>query len=160
EHAQRRPGQPGWVGRLALPAALRLSPSVFGAILDAEKAGRFRIAPAASGDLRQKQYYWPETNVLITHFLHPDGTPHVEGYMRVEAGRPARPPGPGGQIGRPDYGDRDDRDAGVDLAERHSGRWTTRRQSPIRHQRLSWTPSAPSSRGPRATPGTSSFAPS
>src|SRR6187551_3023627 len=49
------------------------SPSVFGAILDAEKGGRFRIAPATGGALRQKQYYWPETNILITRFLHADG---------------------------------------------------------------------------------------
>ena len=49
------------------------SPSVFGAILDAEKGGQFRIAPAAAGELHQKQYYWPETNVLVTRFLHKDG---------------------------------------------------------------------------------------
>src|SRR5262245_22849667 len=54
------------------------SPSVFGAILDAEKGGRFRIAPAPAGELRHKQYYWPETNVLITRFLHPDGIAEVE----------------------------------------------------------------------------------
>src|SRR6266702_2129848 len=59
------------------------SPSVFGAILDAEKAGRFRIAPATAGALRQKQYYWPETNILITRFLHPDGIAEVEDYMPV-----------------------------------------------------------------------------
>jgi GH15 family glucan-1,4-alpha-glucosidase len=62
------------------------SPSVFGAILDAEKGGRFRIAPAAVGELRQKQYYWPETNVLITRFLHPDGIAEVEDYMPVGSG--------------------------------------------------------------------------
>src|SRR6266699_2470973 len=62
------------------------SPSVFGAILDAEKGGRFRIAPAAAGQLRQKQYYWPETNVLITRFLHPDGIAEVEDYMPVGPG--------------------------------------------------------------------------
>ncbi len=59
------------------------SPSVFGAILDAEKGGRFRIAPTATGGARQKQYYWPETNVLITRFLHPDGIAEVEDYMPV-----------------------------------------------------------------------------
>jgi GH15 family glucan-1,4-alpha-glucosidase len=59
------------------------SPSVFGAILDSEKGGRFRIAPAATGALRQKQYYWPDTNVLITRFLHPDGIAEVEDYMPV-----------------------------------------------------------------------------
>jgi hypothetical protein len=62
------------------------SPSVFGAILDAEKGGRFRIAPAAAGALRQKQYYWPDTNVLITRFLHPDGIAEVEDYMPVGPG--------------------------------------------------------------------------
>jgi GH15 family glucan-1,4-alpha-glucosidase len=62
------------------------SPSVFGAILDAEKGGRFRIAPAATGQERQKQYYWPETNVLITRFLHPEGIAEVEDYMPVGTG--------------------------------------------------------------------------
>src|SRR3954468_6711542 len=59
------------------------SPSVFAAILDADKGGRFRIAPAAAGELRHKQYYWPDTNVLITRFLHPDGIAEVENYMPV-----------------------------------------------------------------------------
>jgi GH15 family glucan-1,4-alpha-glucosidase len=62
------------------------SPSVFGAILDCEKGGRFRIAPAATGALRQKQYYWPDTNVLVTRFLHPDGIAEVEDYMPVGPG--------------------------------------------------------------------------
>jgi GH15 family glucan-1,4-alpha-glucosidase len=62
------------------------SPSVFGAILDAEKGGRFRIAPAAAGELRHKQYYWPDTNILITRFLHPDGIAEVEDYMPVGSG--------------------------------------------------------------------------
>src|SRR5262249_51216232 len=66
------------------------SPSVFGAILDADKGGRFRIAPAAAGTLRQKQYYWPETNVLITRFLHPDGIAEVEDYMPVVPGTDAQ----------------------------------------------------------------------
>ena len=42
------------------------SPSVFGAILDDESGGRFRIAP--TGEATHKQFYWPETNVLITRF--------------------------------------------------------------------------------------------
>jgi GH15 family glucan-1,4-alpha-glucosidase len=37
------------------------SPSVFGAILDDEKGGRFRISPA-SEDFKSKQLYWPDTN--------------------------------------------------------------------------------------------------
>jgi len=62
------------------------SPSVFGALLDCEKGGRFQIVPAATGELRQKQYYWPDTNVLITRFLHPDGIAEVEDYMPVGPG--------------------------------------------------------------------------
>ena len=74
-------GMDGSIDWLCLPRFD--SPSVFGAILDAEKGGRFRIAPAASGALRQKQYYWPETNVLITRFMHADGIAEVEDYMPV-----------------------------------------------------------------------------
>ena len=61
------------------------SASVFGAILDDHKGGRFRIAPAAN-EIRRKQYYWPETNVLITRFLHPDGIAEIEDYMPVGPG--------------------------------------------------------------------------
>jgi GH15 family glucan-1,4-alpha-glucosidase len=61
------------------------SPSVFGAILDADKGGRFRIAPA-SAEMRHKQYYWPETNVLVSRFLHPDGIGEIDDYMPVGPG--------------------------------------------------------------------------
>jgi len=53
------------------------SPSVFAAILDDAKGGRFRIAP--TGDqFRHKQFYWPDTNILITRFLHAEGVGEVE----------------------------------------------------------------------------------
>ncbi len=58
------------------------SPSVFAAMLDAKKGGRFRIAPSGN-DFRNKQFYWPETNVLITRFLHTDGIGEIEDYMPV-----------------------------------------------------------------------------
>ena len=48
------------------------SPSVFAALLDDTKGGRFQIAPTARG-LRHKQFYWPDTNVLVTRFLSADG---------------------------------------------------------------------------------------
>jgi GH15 family glucan-1,4-alpha-glucosidase len=58
------------------------SPSVFGAILDDRKGGRFRIC--ATGDnIRQKQQYWPNTNILITRFLHADGIGEIADYMPV-----------------------------------------------------------------------------
>lgn len=56
------------------------SPSVFAAILDENKGGRFLVAPAQEG-LRHKQYYWPETNVLVTRFLSPDGVGQVTDFM-------------------------------------------------------------------------------
>ena len=60
------------------------SPSVFAAILDDEKGGRFKIAPAAEGAAR-KQLYWPDTNVLITRFFSPDGVGEIIDYMPVGA---------------------------------------------------------------------------
>jgi GH15 family glucan-1,4-alpha-glucosidase len=58
------------------------SPSVFAAILDDEKGGRFKIAPV-SNDVTCKQFYWPETNVLITRFLGPAGAAELTDFMPV-----------------------------------------------------------------------------
>jgi GH15 family glucan-1,4-alpha-glucosidase len=58
------------------------SPSVFAAILDDQKGGRFRISPRGD-DFRNKQFYWPDTNILITRFLHADGIGEIEDYMPV-----------------------------------------------------------------------------
>ncbi|HEV2945394.1 MAG TPA: trehalase-like domain-containing protein, partial [Solirubrobacteraceae bacterium] len=44
------------------------SPSVFASILDAERGGCYRLAPADQG-WTSKQLYFPDTNVLITRFL-------------------------------------------------------------------------------------------
>jgi GH15 family glucan-1,4-alpha-glucosidase len=58
------------------------SPSVFAAILDDRQGGRFRIAPKQQS-LRHKQFYWPDTNILISRFLHDDGVGELEDYMPV-----------------------------------------------------------------------------
>ncbi len=58
------------------------SPSVFAAILDDRRGGRFKISPR-SGQVTHKQLYWPETNVLITRFLSPDGVGEITDYMPV-----------------------------------------------------------------------------
>ncbi|OAI51319.1 glucoamylase [Planctomycetaceae bacterium SCGC AG-212-F19] len=63
------------------------SPSVFAAILDDAKGGRFRIAPPAD-DFRHKQFYWPDTNILVTRFLHADGVGEIEDYMPVRGEGP------------------------------------------------------------------------
>jgi len=56
------------------------SPSVFGAILDADRGGMFRISPDCDG-WSSKQLYLPDTNVLITRFLMPDGVGEVQDFM-------------------------------------------------------------------------------
>ena len=60
------------------------SPSVFGALLDARKGGFFRIAPLDTPDMRRKQLYLPETNVLITRFLAVDGVAEITDFMPVK----------------------------------------------------------------------------
>src|SRR5262245_13775077 len=56
------------------------SPSVFAAILDADRGGSFRISPDCAG-WSSKQLYLPDTNVLITRFLMPDGVAEVQDFM-------------------------------------------------------------------------------
>jgi GH15 family glucan-1,4-alpha-glucosidase len=58
------------------------SPSLFGAILDDKKGGRFQISADADG-VRHKQFYWPSTNVLVTRFLLADGIAELEDFMPV-----------------------------------------------------------------------------
>src|SRR5262250_2209501 len=58
------------------------SPSVFAAILDDKKGGHFKIAPRTD-TIAHKQLYWPETNVLITRFLSPDGVAEITDYMPI-----------------------------------------------------------------------------
>ncbi len=58
------------------------SPSIFAAILDDKKGGYFKIAPV-DDDVVCKQFYWPETNVLVTRFLSPDGVGEVTDFMPV-----------------------------------------------------------------------------
>jgi GH15 family glucan-1,4-alpha-glucosidase len=60
------------------------SPSVFAAILDDKKGGRFVIRPM-DDRITYKQFYWPDTNVLMTRFLSPDGVAEVIDYMPVGA---------------------------------------------------------------------------
>jgi GH15 family glucan-1,4-alpha-glucosidase len=58
------------------------SPSVFGAILDRQRGGYYRIAPAKAG-WTPKQLYFPDTNVLITRFLTRDGVGEVQDFMPI-----------------------------------------------------------------------------
>jgi GH15 family glucan-1,4-alpha-glucosidase len=58
------------------------SPSMFASLLDAERGGRFVLRPAG-GEWENKQLYFPDTNVLITRFLTPDGVGEVQDFMPV-----------------------------------------------------------------------------
>src|SRR5579863_9212137 len=58
------------------------SPSVFGALLDDKRGGRFRIAPTHES-VRRKQIYWPDTNVLVTRFLCSEGVGELQDFMPV-----------------------------------------------------------------------------
>ena len=61
------------------------SPSVFAAILDDKKGGRFRITPL-NDHVSYKQFYWPDTNILITRFYSPEGIGEIEDFMPAGMG--------------------------------------------------------------------------
>ncbi|MEM1391936.1 MAG: glycoside hydrolase family 15 protein [Cyanobacteria bacterium P01_H01_bin.150] len=58
------------------------SPSVFCGILDEKKGGFFSISPTLCKD-NHKQFYWPETNILVTRFLADCGVGEVIDFMPV-----------------------------------------------------------------------------
>src|SRR5215217_6074350 len=55
-------------------------PSVFGALLDDERGGHFRIRPADTA-YTSKQMYLPDTAVLVTRFFTEDGLGQVVDFM-------------------------------------------------------------------------------
>ena len=61
------------------------SPSIFAGILDYHKGGYFRIAPSGE-DIREKQLYWPDTNVLVTRFYYGGGVAELVDFMPVGKG--------------------------------------------------------------------------
>ena len=64
------------------------APSVFAAILDAQRGGVYQIAPTHP-DAQAKQLYLPDTNVLITRFICPDGVAEVQDFMPVDGAEQA-----------------------------------------------------------------------
>jgi GH15 family glucan-1,4-alpha-glucosidase len=58
------------------------SPSIFASLLDADKGGYFRIAPATDQYV-SRQLYFPDTAVLITRFLTEDGVGEVTDFMPI-----------------------------------------------------------------------------
>jgi GH15 family glucan-1,4-alpha-glucosidase len=58
------------------------SPSLFGALLDHEKGGRFRVRPL-QGTVTSRQLYFPDTAILITRFMTEAGVGEVLDFMPV-----------------------------------------------------------------------------
>jgi len=56
------------------------SPSVFAKLLDDKKGGFFCIVPDFK-EMKQKQLYLPDTNVLLTRFLSTDGVGEITDFM-------------------------------------------------------------------------------
>ncbi|MFJ9447602.1 glycoside hydrolase family 15 protein [Kitasatospora sp. NPDC101235] len=57
------------------------APSVFASILDADRGGSFELA--ADVPARTRQFYFPDTNVLITRFYAADGVAEIQDFMPV-----------------------------------------------------------------------------
>src|SRR5258708_25725242 len=58
------------------------SPSIFASVLDDERGGSFELT-AVLDDARQRQLYLPDTNVLLTRFLSPDGVAEISDFMSI-----------------------------------------------------------------------------
>jgi GH15 family glucan-1,4-alpha-glucosidase len=80
-HTAALVGTDGTIDWLCLPAFD--SPSVFCSILDDHKGGHFRVAPVEY--VHSHQLYLPDTNVLLTRFLSPEGVAEVLDFMPILA---------------------------------------------------------------------------
>jgi GH15 family glucan-1,4-alpha-glucosidase len=58
------------------------SPSMFASLLDHERGGHFRIAPATD-DYVTRQLYLPGTAILLTRFMTPEGVGEVADFMPI-----------------------------------------------------------------------------
>jgi GH15 family glucan-1,4-alpha-glucosidase len=61
------------------------SPSIFAALLDADRGGRCRIAPVGT-TYETRQIYLPDTANLVTRFMTPDGVGEVIDFMPLIQG--------------------------------------------------------------------------
>ncbi|MGW1537918.1 glycoside hydrolase family 15 protein [Streptomyces aureus] len=59
------------------------SPSIFAALLDHDRGGWFRLAPSRP-EGTWKQLYYPDTAVLVTRFMSPDGVGEVLDWMEPD----------------------------------------------------------------------------
>ncbi|MFZ0564913.1 MAG: glycoside hydrolase family 15 protein [Chlamydiales bacterium] len=59
------------------------SPSIFAALLDDKKGGRFQLAPLFEKP-HIKQFYLPDTNILLTRFLSIGAVAEISDFMDIE----------------------------------------------------------------------------
>lgn len=59
------------------------SPTIFAALLDCERGGRFEISPI-NGEFRNTQRYFPDTNILLTRFLGAESVAEISDFMAME----------------------------------------------------------------------------
>ncbi|RKG57217.1 glycoside hydrolase family 15 protein [Corallococcus sp. AB011P] len=64
------------------------SPSIFAALLDPERGGYWRVSPEPDGVMK-RQFYWPDTNVLVTRFYTPNGVGELIDLMPLGKGAKA-----------------------------------------------------------------------
>jgi GH15 family glucan-1,4-alpha-glucosidase len=66
------------------------SPSIFGALLDHEKGGHFRVRPTVEV-FTSKQLYFPDTAVLVTRFMTEAGVGELIDFMPIASSTVAAP---------------------------------------------------------------------
>ncbi|HEU4946224.1 MAG TPA: glycoside hydrolase family 15 protein [Kribbella sp.] len=66
------------------------SPSIFGALLDHQRGGHYRVRPTADAFTR-KQLYFPDTAILITRFMTEEGVGELVDFMPVASSMVASP---------------------------------------------------------------------
>ncbi|MEW1748282.1 glycoside hydrolase family 15 protein [Streptomyces angustmyceticus] len=60
------------------------SPSIFGSLLDARNGGHWHLSPV--GDVaKRQQYYFPDTNILMTRMLTGNGIVEIQDFMPIRA---------------------------------------------------------------------------
>ena len=59
------------------------SPTIFAALLDHQRGGRFQIAPVFDA-ARHQQLYLPDSNILLTRFMSSEGVAELSDFMPVE----------------------------------------------------------------------------
>jgi len=74
-------GMDGSIDFLCYPAFD--SPTIFARLLDHRRGGHFQIAPVGDG-FKQRQRYFPDTNILLTRFLGEDGIAEISDFMAME----------------------------------------------------------------------------